>query len=116
MTKIVYNACFGGFSLSREAVLLGRKISGNPKWGGATIEGDIYDGGSICKWDHGYLNDTSRTDSTLIAVVEQLGDKANGRHAELAIAEVPAGTKYRIDEYDGRESVCTKDDYDWQTA
>jgi hypothetical protein len=33
MTKIAYNACFGGFSLSDKAVHLARKISGDPRWG-----------------------------------------------------------------------------------
>lgn len=32
MPKIAYNADYGGFSLSREAVELARKLSGNPKW------------------------------------------------------------------------------------
>jgi hypothetical protein len=45
-----------------------------------------------------------------------MGEKANGAHASLRIAEIPAGSKYRIDEYDGAESVETPDSYDWQTA
>jgi hypothetical protein len=52
----------------------------------------------------------------LVQVVEELGDKANGRCAKLRIAEVPAGTLYRIDEYDGFESVETKDSYEWNVA
>ena len=31
--KVVINICYGGFSLSREAVLRAREISGDPKWG-----------------------------------------------------------------------------------
>lgn len=57
-----------------------------------------------------------RTDPALVQTVEELGDKANGRHAKLKIAEVPSGTLYRIDEYDGNESVMTQDDYDWKIA
>jgi hypothetical protein len=52
----------------------------------------------------------------LVQVVEELGEKANDSFADLYIVELPAGTVYRIDEYDGRESVMTNDDYDWSVA
>ena len=116
--KIVYNACFGGFSLSREAVLRARKISGNPKWGGATIEGDTYeDTGKVVEMDYGFLNDgIKRHDPVLVRVVEELKAKANGSCAKLKIAKVKRGCRYRIDESDGSESVMTPDTYDWETA
>lgn len=116
MTKIAYNGCFGGFSLSRTAVLLGRKLSGNPNWGGVTVKGDIYEDGQICERDYGQLNDIPRTDPTLITVIEKLGRKADGDCANLQIEDIPAGVKYRIDEYDGNERVMTQDSYDWETA
>ncbi len=117
MAKVVFNRCFGGFSLIREAVLLARELSGNPKWGGATIVGDIYDDGKSCSRDYGYIHDIPRHDPVLVEVVERLGsERASGRLAELAIAELPSGTAYRIDEYDGRETVETKDSYDWIIA
>jgi len=47
----------------------------------------------------------NRTDSLLIQVVEELGDKANGGCAKLKVIEIPDGTDYYIDEYDGNESV-----------
>jgi hypothetical protein len=97
MTKIAYNACYGGFGLSSAAIKRGREISGNPKWGG---------------WGR----DISRADPTLIAVIEELGEAANGDCASLKIRELPVGTKYRIDEYDGTEKVVTIDEYDWETA
>ena len=111
--KVVYNSDFGGFSLSLEAVLLARKLSGNPKWGGATIKGDIYeDSGKPVDFDYGYI-DIKRTDPILVAVVEQLGsEKASGDCASLAIAIVSG--PYRIDEYDGREAVNTPNDYEWE--
>ena len=54
-----------------------------------------------------YKNDEKsfRTDLDLVAVVEELGDKANDRFSELDIAEIPDGAVYEIDEYDGYESV-----------
>lgn len=106
MTKIAYNNRFGGFSLSRAAILRGRKISGDSEWGGCVLKND----------DYGYLRDHSRTDPILIRVIEELGIKANGPCANLAITDIPAGSQYRIDEYDGNERVMTIDDYDWQTA
>jgi hypothetical protein len=97
MTKIVYNACYGGFGLSNRAVRRYCEIKG-------ITEETIYD------------EDIERTDPVLVQVVEELGDKANGDCAELRIAELSAGTLYRIDEYDGVEQVCTQDDYAWSVA
>jgi hypothetical protein len=106
--KIVINGCYGGFGISREAVLLGRKISGNPKWGGATIKGDTYnDTGKICDYDYGYV-DVERNDEILIKIVEQLGEKANGNSVELRIVEIPNEIEWEIDEYDGIESIHEK--------
>lgn len=111
--KVVYNACFGGFSLSREAVLLGRQLSGDPGWGGPTIIGDCEVDGSKIIYDYGFLYDTPRHDPVLVKVVEELGDKANGGCADLKIDELPDGTPYRIDEYEGKERVATIDRYEW---
>lgn len=117
MPKIAYNRCFGGFSLSRDAVIRAREISGDPKWGGCALKGEKYDDGSIADMDSGHLDyEFPRHDPVLVKVIEELGDKANGMCAELAIADVPNGARYRIDEYDGRERVMAPDDYDWKTA
>ena len=42
----------------------------------------------------------------LIQVVEELGDEVNGPYSKLAIVEIDSNL-YRIDEYDGAESVIT---------
>jgi len=83
--KVVYNACFGGFGLSDEAEARYAELSGS---------------------DGGYQ---SRHDPILVRVVEELGEAASGN---LRIAEIE-GSIYRIDEYDGSESVETPDSYDW---
>ena len=44
-----------------------------------------------------------------MAVVEALGDEANGECAYLGIAKI-YGRQYRIDEYDGAEDVITPED------
>lgn len=113
--KVVLNACYGGFSLSREAVIRAREISGNKRWGGAVIAGDIYGNGESVPWDYGYV-DVPRNDSILVRVVEELGDEANGMCSRLKVVDIPAGTKYRITEYDGLESILTEDDIGWSIA
>lgn len=105
--KVVINRCYGGFSLSREGVLLGREISGDPKWGGANIIGDVYEGGKPVERDYGYVQHyLERHDPTLVKVVETLGgERASGELAELAVVEIPDVISYEIDEYDGIESI-----------
>jgi len=98
--KVVYNEFCGGFSLSEEAIRLGREISGDPEWRDLERIGLEMD----------------RSDPVLVQVVETLCDKAGAPGTSLAIADVPTGTRYRIDEYDGSETVMTVDDYDWKVA
>lgn len=43
-------------------------------------------------------------------------EAASGKFAKLYIEEIPNGTQYKIDEYDGLEELITKDDDIWQTA
>lgn len=99
MTKIVFNACYGGYGLSEAAIMRYAEIKGiNIAIGGFSVY------------------DIDRTDPALVQVVEELGEAVNDGYSELRIAEVPAGTLYRIDEYDGRESVMTQDNYNWSVA
>ena len=95
MKKIVYNSCYGGFGLSAEA--LSRYIE-------LTGRNDV---------KH---RDIPRDDPVLVGIVESMGSDADGYGAQLEIAEVTSGTRYRIDEYDGNERVMTVDDYDWEIA
>lgn len=63
------------------------------------------------------FRDIDRTDPTLISVVETIGSEvASGRFASLYIEEIPNGTQYKIDTYDGIEELITKDDDDWKVA
>ena len=139
MTKVVYNACYGGFGLSKEACQRYWDIKGQQVWiedvqWGVTVwlvspedripskEGDAFYSMSMDErvaynrahseqtW---YDRNVDRHDPVLVQVVEELGKKANGDFANLQIDEVHG--PYRIDEYDGNESVMTSGDYDWIT-
>ena len=139
MTKVVYNACYGGFNLSREACKRYWELQGKQVW----IEnGDFMDMFTVWlvppeerltkpePWYSAPIEERiaynkkhseqtwsdhniTRHDPILVQVVEELGDKANGMCAKLAIEEVSG--PYRIDEYDGNESVETPGSYDWIT-
>ena len=137
MTKVVYNACYGGFGLSKEAcqrywdikgqqvwienVLFGfivwltppeERPTKNKNWNSMSMDERIaYDRAhSEQTW---YCMNVDRHDPVLVQVVEELGDEANGEYAKLRIEEVYGS--YRIDEYDGSERVMTAPDYDWIT-
>ena len=98
MTKIVSNACHGGFSLSEKAI--------KRYW---ELKGETYP-------EHWWDRSIDRADPILVRVVEELGESASGGFAELKIRALVKGTLYRIDEYDGFEQVMTQNDYDWRVA
>ena len=82
--KIVINACYGGFGLSKEALALFNERSGT------TIT---------------YEHDIERNNPILIEIVEQLGEAAGGNYAELKVVDIPDDVKWHIDEYDGWETI-----------
>ena len=115
MTKIAYNSSNGGFSLSDAAI----EEFGRRKGLTFFIKDSVFGRGRYLDPDFRSLfcdRNISRTDPDLIAIIESLGEVANGGFASLAIIELPPGTRYRIDEYDGAESVMTIDDYEWSIA
>jgi hypothetical protein len=93
VNKVVYDCCFGGFSLSNRALdlLEERGVIGSECSGGHTIP---------------------RHHPELVRVVEELGREAWGREARLAIREIE-GDRYRIDEYNGQESVVVPEEEEW---
>ena len=66
------------------------------------------------KWNKTYREQTFhdrdlvRNDPILIQVVEELGEFAEGRHAELKIVEIPDEVDWQIEEYDGLEWIAEK--------
>jgi hypothetical protein len=88
--KVVYNSRYGGFSLSKEAVTWLSERG---------IETDTY-------------SDLPRHHTLLVKCVEELGNKANGEFACLVVKTL-IGNKYRIDEYDGSETVVEPNENEW---
>jgi hypothetical protein len=93
--KIVINSCYGGFSLSDEAIAMFRERKGIAADERVT-----------------YADELERDDPDLIAVVETLGPKrAAGRAAYLTVVEVPMWLQekgWEIEEYDGWEHIAEK--------
>ena len=85
--KIILNACFGGYSLSRAAY----EELGIP-WDGL---GDAYD--------------DDRANPKLVACVEKLGPElASGSLSSLKVVEIPNDVKWYLTEYDGYETIREK--------
>lgn len=111
MTEVVYNACYGGFGLSNEAILLYVKLMKEKN--GIDCEVNKYDYGEK---EMLYLDtEPSRHDPILVEVVKNLGDEANGFCANLKISTI-SGSLYRIGEYDGLETVETPSGVNWINA
>jgi hypothetical protein len=133
--KVVINRCYGGFGLSHEAVLRYFEIKGVPVypeqsqdswkfWTYWTVkpedrmeskEGDAFyampieerraynavqDAQTVCP------REIERHDPTLVQVVEELGDKADGDFADLDVVEIPDDVDYIVEEYDGMEHIA----------
>src|SRR5574344_960495 len=144
--KIVINNCYGGFTVSPFGVQKMMERKGIPvyfykqtkynfrdgckeytkmniendsvsiffttlKDYGNKIEENFYDDDLI------YINGNYRTDTDLIAVLEKYGsEKVSGSCSELVIEDIPTGTAYRINEYDGLENIGYKESDNWDIA
>lgn len=126
--KVVINKCYGGFSISKEALeeLYKRKakclkVTNVKDYFGKNWQKEIkiytdpnsfmygrilIDGDKVVRLDDN--RNKCRTDPDLIAVVESMREKANGQLAELKIVNIPKDMKWEIDEYDGIEHVAEK--------
>ena len=112
--KIVINKCYGGFGLSDKAVELYFRLKG---WTYTKSDEKLF-GTSTYRVNGDYFSssDIPREDPDLVHVVETLAEKANDSFSQLEIVDLPAGTLYRINEYDGYESIETSTDIDWKVA
>jgi len=138
--KIVYSPCYGGFSVSEAGIKRYAELKGinlfvehgkcglNTYWTtpkdqieGLLSEDKWYEATQEERVKSNQLHDLHtmcnrkfvRHDPILVQVVEELGDKASGDCAKLTVFETDS-RMYRIDEYDGYESVATSyADDDW---
>ena len=128
--KLVVNRCFGGFGLSHEAVVKYAEYKGvgvtwtandHGAWKASGYRGDCptrpctevdlkygFVNYTLANGEDFYDRDIPRDDPTLIRVVEELGERADGNHAELRVVEIPDGIDYGIEEYDGQETVAER--------
>ena len=105
--EVVINGCFGGFSLSRDAFLLLRKMKNKYAMREPDI-GEMWKDGSGPRESlyDSFCRDIPRDDKDLVTVVRKLKEKANGTCANLRIVEIPMDVQWEIEEYDGNEHVA----------
>lgn len=122
--KIVINACHGGFDFSWAAArrmaerkglvasavrLYGTSPADPESMGMCRVVGprlvDAYPDGDDAG-EFKSASDFARDDADLVAVVEELGEKASGPLSRLKIVEIPDGVEWTIEEYDGSEWVA----------
>jgi len=84
--KLVINTEHGGFGLSSKAEKRYAELSGT----------------KVDPWE------ADRNDPFLIQVVEELGDFANDRYAQLKIVEIPDDVDWCVQDYDGYEWIAEK--------
>jgi hypothetical protein len=97
MYGVVYNRCYGGFSVSDAAMRRMVELGSARAAAGLVV---VRDGG----WP---WSDWPRHDPRLVRVVLELGDAASGDCANLGVYEVEDDEGYQIEEYDGKERVRT---------
>jgi len=90
MIPIMYNTCYGGFSLSEAAITEynRRKSPDTPRLDAMG-------------------RDIDRTDPLMIQIFREIGKQANGMCADIRLDHIPPQYKnnYYIQEYDGTETV-----------
>jgi len=119
MHKVVFNSCYGGFSISLKAIewlernskdesLLAhiKRCKENNEYSISAFKDQ-----NLC-YDISEFFDDNRHHKDLVAAVEALGRDASGSCAALGIASINS-KQYRIDEYDGAEDVVTPSEENW---
>ena len=142
--KVVINNSYGGFSLSPKGLRRYLELKGEQAYfyhqisyafqGKIEFEriDNIEDVPSLFFWcttrNHGKIIDDEpteclysysieRSDPILVQVVEELGEEASGQYARLTVVEIENGKWFKINEYDGLESIQYRDiDNEWILA
>ena len=114
--KVVINNCYGGFSLSDEAIerciSLGMKATKYSENGYENPEANFVKTDKKGLGDNLYYcmddNENSfRCNPIVIRVIEELGEKADGFCSKLKIIDIPFDSieGWVVEEYDGMESI-----------
>ena len=125
--KIVYNDCYGGYTLSYKAIdwlsehgsertknfIAQKRIEAKEREDFSSASQERIDYSTKLYVMDAVRSFLKRHDPDLVAVVEALGKEASGTFSELAIAEIDED-KYFIDECDGRETVVNPADLCWE--
>jgi hypothetical protein len=119
--KILYNACFGGFSYSKEFANFIKekhnKLLSNQFYGDRLEYTDSSD-----ESDDSIIDDMNRENiypyivefAKFLNITEtEALLKASGRYSELKVQNVPAHKEYTINEYDGCENVKILDTFSY---
>lgn len=111
--KVVFNNCYGGFSISLKAVdWLEENCKDNElrnlikSLRLAEKQYSFLSKDEALCYDISYWLDDRRHHKDLVDVVEALGSDVNGPNTALEVCKID-GNLYRIDKYDGAESVIT---------
>lgn len=146
-TKVVISTCYGGFGLSSEAMVRYGELKGikvypdgehlfftywtvSPEERKAAgyvdeMKKRLRLTGEQRDFNNSFYRDNTisssnfdRADPILVQVVEELGsEKASSQFARLEIVELTKGTRYKINEYDGNESIETDESWsEWSVA
>ena len=144
--KLVINSCYGGFHLSPKALKRYLELKDKNAYFYKQTKYEYSDGSNeftrIDNIDHieddlwitctttdcGKVTSTYppdsfddksilRNDKYLIQVVEELGEEANTVVSRLTVVKIKNGRWYKINEYDGYESIEYRDiDEEWELA
>lgn len=143
--KLVINQCYGGFGLSPVGIKRYLELKGKQAY--FYVQSKYYYRDGVYKFKRidniEYLNDPffycttydygekiteypedafkkyniQRNDPVLVQVVEEMGKEASNQFANLVVVEIENGRWYKINEYDGYESIEYRDiDDEWELA
>lgn len=116
--KVVINDEYGGFGMSDEAEQAYAERKGIRLY---SEPSRYFDGHTNFYLDEARTqeftaHDLCRFDPDLVAVVEELGTDANDGLSRLIVVDVPAGSRFRIADTEGKEEIEIRDELEWFTA
>lgn len=97
--KVVINACYGGYSLGKQAAFWLQKKG---------VQLSDLDTSSLNDWGSFRMFDEDRANPLLVELVEVLGKEASGRCASLRVIEISDDVEWEVEEYDGFERIAEK--------